>query len=295
MKYHQKKIATVTFAIIFVITIPIYACEVNNNDNLDQQQDEHTNIKFIYGDNFYAQKIIANYGKLTRVELLLATRGNVQNKLTLSIREDIDGQDITNISLEASEISSKKEWIEFNFSDIPAYPNNRYYIVCRSKNGDIDNNYLWYIGENTSYSRGTAYQSLNGGTSWEPLYNFDFCFRTYGINNNESKFDIPYVKGESSGLLGEIYFEVLNTGPCNIHNITINAKFSGAFIFLGREYINNFDFSVKPEEEIHITIHPIIGFGPANFSIDVTAPNIDNYSKIVDVFLLPFYVYIKQS
>jgi hypothetical protein len=69
---------------------------------------------------------------LTRIELLLKTSSNyLDGNVILSIRDDMNGMDLTSVSVNVRNITADYfEWIEFDFPDIIVIPEETYYIVC---------------------------------------------------------------------------------------------------------------------------------------------------------------------
>ena len=73
------------------------------------------------------------------------------------------------------------DWVEFNFNDISVTPENSYYIVVKTTDGNTFNGYRWGFHYNTPYTRGSFYRTINAGVTWSEYYYYDFCFKTYGV------------------------------------------------------------------------------------------------------------------
>jgi len=112
-------------------------------------------------------------------------------KITVSIRDSLNGNDLTVATVNADPISASGTWVLFDFKDISVTPENTYYIVCRSSGGSGSNIYCWFFNRYNSYDRGIAWMSINNGSTWDDLENYDpnypqidFCFKTF---NSKSK------------------------------------------------------------------------------------------------------------
>jgi len=160
-------------------------------DNPDQEQTQYDVTIPISGLNWGAQSFQPTVKTLTSVELYIKRNEQATNgRLTVSIREDLTGEDKTKIDLENEKISTALSWVKFDFPDMHVEPDETYYIVVRpilaSRRGEPGDCYYWGAGRNTNYNRGIAHGSRDGGRSWVDDRTRDFCFKTYGdgeINN----------------------------------------------------------------------------------------------------------------
>ncbi len=169
-----------------------YSCDISpvsysvGDDELDQQQTQTGSGAILCGYWMWAQSFVPTLPVLTRVELLMYKRGNV-NDITISIRKYLDGEDLTSLTIDQSKIPSRYEWIEFDFDDINVTPNEMYFIIMSTTGGDNKENYYVLLGSKGDvYMRGDAYIGGNDGKQWEiwgegTSRAFDFCFKTYGI------------------------------------------------------------------------------------------------------------------
>ena len=149
---------------------------------------------------WHAQSFKPTKEKLIGVELQIFKYGNPPAgiEITVSIRENINGSDLTEKTVDADQITGSGIWVLFDFPDITVTPENTYYIVCRATGGDATNAYCWLFDLNNSYDRGEAWISDDDDATWTTLWEWwnynpdwpepDFCFKTY-----HSKFkDKPY-------------------------------------------------------------------------------------------------------
>ena len=118
---------------------------------------------------------------LTHVSLLIFKKGS-PNGVTIGIRKDLDGDDLTSVFLPGEK---RAGWYEFDFNDIETIPGETYYMVWMQHGGDADNIIYWSYGENNKYTQGCAWS--NRDFLWEKLQpaghpDPDFCFKTYYVN-----------------------------------------------------------------------------------------------------------------
>ena len=166
----------------------IMSSELLVEDKLDQYN-HVTKIWFIvcYEDSgnyqFLAQSFKPTLPILTRVKLFLSDM-NMTCDLIVSIRSDINGSDLTSVSVNHSEIPAfgDFDWIEFDFSDISVEVGETYYIVATSYcgYGTYDDAYCWNSSTDDEYPHGESW----GNSDWFPFWfshPYDLCFETYGI------------------------------------------------------------------------------------------------------------------
>jgi len=176
------------------------------NDQIDQSQEKGSGYYTVYGGKWFAQSFIPQkYGKVTAIEILVSRhkKSILNNKLrklpcsdksnmdelgdiTISIRESLNGENLTSKTLHPEDIPENTDgiWVKFDFSH--NYPDSgakvwlheTYYIILKAEGGDENNYYTWYYGGDNPYSNGIAY--FNYGDGWTQLSDKDFCFRTYG-------------------------------------------------------------------------------------------------------------------
>jgi hypothetical protein len=179
-----------------------------NDDQLDQNQTMFWGTLLVRGSPDYvryAQSFKPTLSKLSKIELLLyGGSSDSDGEIDLSIRSDLNGTDLTSVSIKANDILLHfKEWYFFDFSDISVTPEQSYYIVLQSD--DYNTECWWCYGMN-NYSRGDAW-SQKDNQSWkiesiDSVY-FDFCFKTYGFNDTApSK---PIINGPNTGKSDSVY------------------------------------------------------------------------------------------
>jgi hypothetical protein len=198
------------------VLIPSITGNIENytGDELDQNQSnctqENPNYRYMNSTTFrLVQAFKPSLSILTRIELLLkASRNYLDGNVILSIRNDINGMDLTNVSVDAGNITTDYfEWIEFDFPDITVTPEETYYIVCNYYENKIAEWVYWGICFDVYY-RGEAWQQLIEPLhDWIEIMNhegntFDFFFKTYGKNHPPGK---PTIQGPTEGIKGVKY------------------------------------------------------------------------------------------
>jgi hypothetical protein len=162
---------------------------IQDNHTVDQRQTElYDGLSLNDGcfvENWYAQSFVPTQSNLTKIELELIAKGNVQ-PITVSIRKNLTGPDLTQTSVLIGPMDLYKpilNWTTFDFPDIHVTPGDTYYILCHPIYSE-DSLYGWsYAGASypDPYPNGRGYTSNNQGTTWT-IYNRvqDFSFITYG-------------------------------------------------------------------------------------------------------------------
>jgi hypothetical protein len=154
----------------------------------DQNQTENCGSGFVIAPPYWwAQGFKPSKEKLIGVELWMFKSDNppVGLKITVSIRDSLNGDDLTVTTVNADSIKGTGTWLLFDFKDIIVIPENTYYIVCRGGGGVAPNIYCWFFNTYESYDRGIAWMSGDNGSTWDNLENYpgfplvDFCFKTF--------------------------------------------------------------------------------------------------------------------
>lgn len=182
---------------------------------LDQFQTNEGNIGFDVGYFYLAQSFKPSMTPLVKIDFFGYTTSNYDS-LEISIREYVDGDDLTSISLPGNEIPSHLAWFECDFPDIEVEPEKTYYIVI-SQIGDGKYNWQGTQGNEQYYDRGFGYSRQEGTQGWTNLseffLNFDFCFKTYSYGDNQPP-NMPAINGSISGKAGTRYeYEIYAIDP----------------------------------------------------------------------------------
>jgi len=178
----------------------IYNC----GPTLDQKQDRCEGGWCVCdgGFSWFAQAFRPALSNLVQIELRMWKIADPNDyDLTLSIRDSLDGDDIASKTINGSVVSSRLQWILFEFEIINLTPGETYYMVIRGNGGNDNAGYVWcgYWGDEDVYPDGEAWDNAVGG-KWtvrtaSGYEFFDFCFRTYGWNYAPS---IPVIDGPTS-------------------------------------------------------------------------------------------------
>jgi hypothetical protein len=164
---------------------------------LDQEQDTNCGVGMAILPNCtLCQSFKPTINKLTAVQIHCFKYWNPPKgiKLTVSIRDSLNGSDLTELTVDADTIKPALDggtWVMFDFPDINVTPENTYYIVCNGDGGIYPNNYAWYFQKDNAYTRGDAWYKHINESSWYTLHDYfikynvtkypepDYCFKTY--------------------------------------------------------------------------------------------------------------------
>lgn len=265
---------------------------LNRVDILDQSQPIMNRlgpIGQLDGLNYiWAQSFKPTLNMLTRVELMIGKGSSTTTyDLTVGIRDDLNGSDITSVSLPASDIDDNISWVEFDFPNIIVTPNSTYYIVSSTVNV-TDNFYKFGYQMYSSYLNGTLYQTINEGTTWTPHQGGinDMTFNTYGIDTTATNLSLTITGG-----IGVI-INTKNVGDFDATNVKTHVTITGGIF--GRINIS------KDVESATLTIADVLpfktqplGLGPITIIATTRADNAAQVTKTAEGFILLFFVIIK--
>jgi hypothetical protein len=174
-------------------------------DFVDQEQSECGGYSYPIDEGKpLAQEFVTTYPILTRIELMIVKRFN-PGSLIVSIRKDLDGEDLAILKFEPNEIAEDMSWKLFDFSDIEVEIGEKYYIVCNSEDTQGNDMYFIYFDTNNKYPQGSA---LIKNGQWDeleiPFYpDIDYGFKTYGIISHPPT--RPDIRGPTKPKAGEEY------------------------------------------------------------------------------------------
>ena len=174
--------------VIFILSIitviglnPIILSENLPGDHIDQEQTHYDLYCATYYPGEFAQSFKPTVKTLTRLQLY-GFRNNTPGDLKISIRDRLDGENLTSTILHPDMVDIYPEWFEIDIPDINITPGDTYYIVWAplSPHDNTSNCYYWAINIGSpghdEYLNGSAYQL---GVVQE--YS-DFCFKIYGYS-----------------------------------------------------------------------------------------------------------------
>jgi len=174
---------------------------------LDQNQDIlYPSEGFIIeSDQTLAQSFKPSMTPLIKVDLVIARFSTTTMPLIVSIREDLEGNNLTSITIPAEEIPSwPVSWYSIDFPDIPVIPEKTYYIVVSYPFGI--NGYA-IAGHDDVYPRGSAWIS-HESQNWIKMEDYDLAFKTY---SERLPPDTPTIYGPTKGKPGNSYLFTFTT------------------------------------------------------------------------------------
>ena len=164
-------------------------------DEVDQSQTEHDNGAVVCSWYIWAQSFVPTKETLTGVELLLGRIGFIRSDIKVTIRNDLNGEDLATATMPYNSVPliwrlfiGFPDWIYFDFQDISVLPGETYYITLYTDGGfgqifSLIGSYVWSASSNPdSYLNGEGWFSNVMGdtpTPWKIWDQpFDFCFKT---------------------------------------------------------------------------------------------------------------------
>lgn len=194
---------------------------------LDQMQTTSSYYDIISISNSLAQAFQPTITPLAKVRLLISSEENIIDPLIISIRDDINGEDLTSISLPSNYISNTANWINFDFPDITINIEETYYIVAQT-NSYLE--YHWFLSYNQDvdyYEQGSGwFKNFTIGQNWINYDQYgpyvDFCFKTYSFSGIQSDLECNDVFGWPNQKPGSVLNESLtienNGDPLSLLN-----------------------------------------------------------------------------
>jgi C1A family cysteine protease len=149
---------------------------------VDQVQSVYGGYRFgVYGDRWCAQSFVPSLGVLSRVQVLVGKGGSPSGSLVVSVREVLDGPDLTVGVVDPGEVSYGLGWLDVDVADIGVVAGETYYLVVRTSGGSVSHSYVWGYGDGGLYGGGCLWYSGTAGGQWNGYPLYDCCFKTYGL------------------------------------------------------------------------------------------------------------------
>jgi len=152
---------------------------------LDQYQENGTYETSIHRKVSLAQEFIPSLSPLTKVEVKINKPRKTNSNLVLSLRDSLNGNDITKKSINAVDIPFYTNWLEFDITDVDVTVGKSYFLIL-SSTVSSDDSYRWkydYNSESDIYPYGKLYRYFQNSDVWEEVESsddyIDACFRTY--------------------------------------------------------------------------------------------------------------------
>jgi len=205
----KSKVTTIVGLFIGISLIPIIGATNQYSevfDKMDQQQAKAISPYFLSWPNKLAQSFKPKFDRLTLIHLSISQVQNPSD-IVLSIRKELDGNDLTSIKFPSKylPIYPNKALFDFNLPDITLVPEQTYYIIFQHESENTRDDILcWWYDPNATYERGTAWHwTVEDGSKWTEL-DYDFCFKIFGYNsqNNHTKNSTGTATGDSKGTSG---------------------------------------------------------------------------------------------
>jgi len=189
------------------------SCASRFDELIDQHQDNfypgqgyEVNVNELGKAHIVAQSFKPSMTPLTKVDLAILTDIYTTQPVVVSIRSDLEGNDITSITVPHEQIPQDNiSWCSFNFPNVTVVPGTTYYIIVRS-NATGYGYCMGYYGSNL-YPRGNTWLCYDG--NWTAYYSEDCAFRTYSIDNQSP--NPPTIDGPHYGKTNTTY--AFSLGP----------------------------------------------------------------------------------
>jgi len=181
---------------------PILDCITVSISDEDEEADQKQTLFFdgadvndgIFSNRIWlAQSFVPQYTTLSKVDLEISTSSYCVGPMTLHIRNNLTGEDLTKISVVPPVVDNwfteRLKWTTFDIPDVDVIPNETYYLIVHCEQS---NSLAAWMHVNTDcdfhpdykkdpYIMGKAFLSKNLGGKWIEYSKInDFCFVTYG-------------------------------------------------------------------------------------------------------------------
>jgi hypothetical protein len=280
-------------------------------DELDQKQETMTNNTMIpigriplpgFLNNIQvAQSFVPTKAVLTRVQVGIAKNNSTTTPFSVSIRQELNGDDLTQVDIPADQIpNATLTWVDCDFPDYWVLPGNTYYIVCKTENVS-DNWYVWAASnDSTSYPNGCAWVSLDG-SNWNSTSaaqpdiqaithnqhpapagdgTWDTCFRTYGLPEATLTYKFTGTK-----------LTITNDGNVSAQDLYWNINYTGGLILIGKRNVNGTLDALDPTpgSDSYVVRNFMLGFGKIDIKIQAGAANAKSINKTMSATLILFF------
>jgi hypothetical protein len=258
-------------------------------DQLDQYQ--YLAYGGSYGENeiwLMAQSFKPSLDSCTKI--ILRTKregnGNPSGNVIVSIRESLNGVDLTSVTKAMSSFSDYWDYFEFDFPDISVIPEKTYYIIFSSRIQNWDG-VICSSASYTSYDRGELWRWTEDN-GWEVMFpeaKMDLYFEEYALDKKSPELNIENVKG----VFG-VSAVINNTGTAAATNVPWWINVSGGIILTGSHSSGIIDeLVVNGTKTIKST--NLWGIGSITITVQV-----NDVTKDATAFLLgPLVLGVKQQ
>jgi hypothetical protein len=256
-------------------------------DQLDQYQYSSGGATFAENEIWLrAQSFKPSLDSCTRVILETLRFHNPSGNVTVSIRESLNGTDLTSVTKAMSSFSELWSYSEFDFPDISVVPEKTYYIVfaSRAQNGE---GVFCSSAPYTSYDRGELWY-WSDYRGWEVMFpeqKWDLWFEEYALANESPKLNIENVDG------GFGFSAVIkNNGTATATNVPWWINVSGGIILSSRHFSGTIDeLAVNASKMVKSS--GLWGIGSITIAVQVD----DKYKNATAFLLGPLVLGVKQQ
>jgi hypothetical protein len=188
-----------------------------DDDQVDQCQTLGNRAIEISDMQWVAQSFQPTYEQITRAALYVRRDMNIEGTLEISLRESLEGQDISSYTVPPMKTAGWYWWIDFDFPDLLVSPKKQLFLVCRMPQNTMGSDiYEWRGTSEDIYEGGKSYISFNQGKSWEENPSAADCvFITFGRSQENTQPNKPSrPTGETGGKTGISYsYSSMSTDP----------------------------------------------------------------------------------
>jgi len=183
-----------------------FTTKLSLNEVLDQEQNETIAIMAFNSGFTAAQSFKPSLDVLSKIKFLMK-KGMMEysDLINVSIRQTIAGEDLVKVSIDKDEISIYDRWITFDIPDIQVNVNETYFIIVEGSSYYNNQLEIYILSSGTnSYLEGSSWLYISQSDHWLKMADWDFCFKTYGLNNppvkptNPSPFDCEILYNTTS-------------------------------------------------------------------------------------------------
>jgi len=250
-------------------------------DEIDQSQEIYNEtvmfgnvtgeISAIIAQSFRPQREI-----LTRVQVLMGRNILTQQPCKLTIRKELDGEDLATASVDSENIPilqdeydfDSLEWINFNFADLTVTIDETYFFILFTQ-GEIFNFYDAALSDISTYNKGCFYSAtIEFGLEpiWSAIEVYDLCFKTFGTDSYESEVEISDITG-----IQGLTVTLKNVGGANATDVIVDINITGGILGLVDIKETHTIENIGVNEEELVLVEP---FGLGRININVTLGDI---------------------
>jgi hypothetical protein len=221
-RLYMKKVTTIFLVFLFIITSFSFVQGVKIQDNtielIDQTNGgggscsgcEGASPMLLTDGVYIAQSFTPSHNVISKIVLYLTKSGTppAGMKLTLFIRETLDGEDLVSMEKELDGNEDIYFLLNFDIQDINVISGNMYYMIIMTDDvGSENNGYSWFSTNENSYKRGSCWTSFNM-IKWTEKEEYDMFFDTYWRDYSPNP---PTIEGTNDGSAQERYYYTFST------------------------------------------------------------------------------------